>query len=50
MTNQAKPNFRYPACPRMQTRQDFMLVSAFSLWAVVLGLSPVLALHMLTAS
>jgi hypothetical protein len=50
MTNQARPNFRYPACPRMQTRQDFLLVSAFGLWAAVLGLSPVLALHMLMAS
>ena len=50
MTSQAKPNFRYPACPRAQRRQDFLLVSSFGLWAVVLGLSPVLALHMLMAS
>jgi len=30
--------------------QDFLLVSSFGLWAVVLGLSPVLAFHALMAS
>jgi hypothetical protein len=50
MTNQAIPNSRYPACPRVQKMQDFLLVSSFGLWAAVLGLSPVLAFHMLVAS
>jgi hypothetical protein len=30
--------------------QDFLLVSSFGLWAVVLGLSPVLAFHALMAN
>ena len=47
MTNQAKPNRLYPACPHVQKMQDFLLVSSFGLWAAVLGLSPVLAFHML---
>ena len=50
MTDQAKPNPRYPACQRVQRMQDFLLVSSFGLWAAVLGLSPVLAFHMLMAS
>ncbi|MBU6463039.1 MAG: hypothetical protein KGK01_16180 [Bradyrhizobium sp.] len=50
MTNQAKPNLRYPACPRVQKIQDFLLVSSFALWAAVLGLSPVLAFHVLMAN
>jgi hypothetical protein len=50
MTNQAISNSRYPTCPRAQKMQDFLLVSSFGLWAAVLGLSPVLAFHMLVAS
>jgi hypothetical protein len=50
MSDQVKPNPRYPACPRVQKMQDFLLVSSFGLWAAVLGLSPVLAFHMLMAS
>jgi len=30
--------------------QDFLLVSSFGLWAAVLGLSPVLAFHVMMAS
>jgi hypothetical protein len=30
--------------------QDFLLVSSFGLWALLLGLSPVLAFHALMAS
>jgi hypothetical protein len=47
MTNQSQPNRLYPACPRVQKMQDFLLVSSFGLWAAVLGLSPVLAFHAL---
>jgi hypothetical protein len=50
MTNQAKPNPRYPSCQRVQKLHDLLLVSSFGLWAAVLGLSPVLAFHMLMAS
>jgi hypothetical protein len=47
MTAQTRQNLRYPTCRRVQVLQDFFLVSSFALWAVVLGLSPVLAFHML---
>jgi hypothetical protein len=30
--------------------QDFLLVSSFALWAMLLGLSPVLAFHALMAN
>jgi hypothetical protein len=50
MTAQIKQNFRYPSCPRVQIMQDFFLVSSFALWAAVLGLSPVLAFHLLMGS
>ncbi len=42
-----KPNLRYPACARIQQMQDLLLLSSFGLWAAVLGLSPVLAFHLL---
>jgi len=47
MTTQAKSNPRYPVCERAQRMQDFLMVSSFALWAAVLGLSPVLAFHLL---
>jgi hypothetical protein len=47
MTTQDKPNFRYPTCARIQGMQDVLMISSFGLWAAVLGLSPVLAYHML---
>jgi hypothetical protein len=50
MTTQTIQNFKYPSCERIQKAQDFLLVSAFGLWAMLLGLAPVLAFHMLTGS
>jgi hypothetical protein len=47
MTSEDNPNFRYPTCTRVQGMQDVLLISSFGLWAAVLGLSPVLAYHML---
>jgi hypothetical protein len=44
-----KPNPKYAIGKRAERIQDALLVSSFALWAVVLGLSPVLAYHMLTA-
>ena len=37
----------YPAFARTQRVQDLLLVSAFGLWATLLGLSPLLALRAL---
>jgi hypothetical protein len=36
MTAQAKHNFRYPTCARVQAPQDFFLLSSFALSAAVL--------------
>ena len=47
---QAKSNLRYPVCERTQRMQDFLMLSSFALWAAVLGLSPVLAFHLLISA
>jgi hypothetical protein len=49
MTTQSIANARYPICERAQRKQDLLLVSSFGLWAMLLGLSPVLAFHALMA-
>ena len=43
-------NSRYPTSERAQRMQDVLLVSSFGLWAVLLGLSPVLAFRLLIGS
>ena len=50
MTTPSNANARYPICERAQRMQDLLLVSSFRLWAMLLGLSPVLAFHALMAS
>jgi hypothetical protein len=50
MTTQSIPNARYPICERAQSTQDFLLVSLFGLWAALLGVTPVLAFHLLMGS
>jgi hypothetical protein len=50
MTAHTIQNKKYPACERAQRMHDVFLVSSFGIWAAVLGLSPVLAFHMLMGS
>ena len=50
MTTQAIQDARYPTAGRNEKMQDFLLVSSFGLWAALLGLSPVLAFHLLLGS
>jgi hypothetical protein len=50
MTTHTIQNKKYPACERAQRMHDVFLVSSFGIWAAVLGLSPVLAFHMLMGS
>jgi hypothetical protein len=50
MTNHTIQNAGYRICDRAQRTRDYVLVSSFGLWAVLLGLSPVLAFRMLMAS
>ena len=47
MTTHIIQNKRDPNSAWAERKQDFLLVSSFGLWAVVLGLSPVLALRFL---
>ena len=41
---------KYLHSERAEKIHDFLLVSSFGLWAVVIGMSPVLAFHMLMAA
>jgi len=41
---------KYPINRWALLRQDILMVSAFSVWSVVLGLLPVLVLHALIAN
>ncbi|HEX5232544.1 MAG TPA: hypothetical protein VFW56_09935 [Bradyrhizobium sp.] len=50
MARPATADKRYPVCERALRKQDLLLVSSFGLWAAVLGLSPVLAFHLLVGS
>ena len=50
MTTQIMQNKRVANSAWEEKRQDLLLVSSFALWAVVLGLSPVLALRLLIGS
>jgi len=50
MTAQTNQNSRQPILDRAQRMRDCLLVSSFGLWAMLLGLSPVLAFHVLMQS
>jgi len=50
MTTQAVQKTRYPISVHARRMQDVFLVSSFGLWAVLLGLSPVLAFRLLMGS
>jgi hypothetical protein len=41
---------RHPNCKWAERKQDLLLVSSFVFWAVLLGLAPVVTLHLLMAS
>jgi hypothetical protein len=47
MTTHIIQNAGCPNSARTEKMQDLLLVSSFGLWAVLLGLSPVLAYHAL---
>jgi len=50
MTTDTIRNKRFANSKWAERKQDFLIVSSFGLWAVLLGLSPVLALSLLTGS
>jgi hypothetical protein len=43
----SQPSARYPKSRRARTIHDILMVSAFGVWALLLGLSPVLMFHAL---
>jgi hypothetical protein len=50
MTIQVVQVDRYPTSKHAQRMQDIFLLSSFGLWAILLGLAPVLAFRLLTGS
>jgi hypothetical protein len=50
MTTETMQNTKFPVSGRAETLQDLFLVSSFGLWAVLLGLAPVLAWRLLMGS
>jgi hypothetical protein len=50
MTTHIVQNKRYPNSAWAERKQDLLLVSSFGLWALLLGLSPVLALRLFIGS
>jgi hypothetical protein len=50
MTSKTIPNRRFANSKWAERKQDFLIVSSFGLWAMLLGLTPVLALNFLVGS
>ena len=50
MTTETIPNKRFANSIWAERKQDFLIVSSFGLWAVLLGFSPVLAVRFLVGS
>jgi hypothetical protein len=50
MTTQTTQNLSYPSSEPSERIKDLLLVSSFGLWAVLLGLMPVLAFRLLLCS
>jgi hypothetical protein len=47
MAARIKSNARYPAYDRARRIQDFYIVSSFALWAMLLGIGPLVTYRML---
>ncbi len=50
MTARTMRNAGYPLSARSERMHDLMIVSSFGLWAVLLGLGPVLAFRLVMGS
>ena len=50
MTTDTIANKRFANSRWAERKQDFLIVSSFGLWAVLLGFSPVLAINFLIGS
>jgi hypothetical protein len=49
MTSQITRNSKYPSCERAQRMHDVLLVSSFALWAMLIGVVPVMTYRLLVA-
>ena len=47
MNAQLNASARYPVCRRALAAYDILMVSSFAVWALLLGISPVLVFHAL---
>jgi hypothetical protein len=50
MTTEIVPSKRFANSKWAERKQDFLILSSFALWSVVLGFSPVLAVSFLVGS
>jgi hypothetical protein len=50
MTTETIPNKRFANSKWAERKQDFLIVSSFALWSMLLGFSPVLAVRFLSGS
>ncbi len=50
MTTDVRSATRFANSKWAERKQDFLIVSSFGLWAVLLGFSPVLAINFLMGS
>jgi hypothetical protein len=50
MTVHTNAGRRHPNSTWAERKQDLLLVSSFGFWAVLLGLVPIVSLHLLMAS
>ena len=50
MTTETIPSKRFVNSKWAERKQDFLIVSSFGLWAVLLGFSPVLAVRFLVGN
>jgi hypothetical protein len=49
MTDHTSDNWKYPTSERVQRMQDVLLVSSFALWAMLIGLAPIMTYRLLMA-
>jgi hypothetical protein len=50
MATKTIPNMRFANSKWAERKQDFLIVSSFALWAMLLGFPPVLAVRFLIGS
>ena len=49
MSDDVKPNSKFPTCEHAQRMHDVLLVSCFAVWAMLIGFAPVMTYRLLMA-